>query len=250
MSVWHLLTSCNLGQHQRMVLSQDSRSSCEGSRASARRAGIQVAIKPRSVIVSITPPKTRGSPGVANETMCARMRPVSSPPAMPSGRPEQRDHSGPSQCGAHHMRSLRTECHADGLFPHSFRNRIRGHAEDTRNGQHCSEKSQDAERNSGGTGGNQRTIDGAGPRPHGERNTRFYPGKRPLQSTGNLIWRHLRSDRHDRILRYHFATDSLRERQEDDRLRFLVEPAILAVIHHADNLTFRGCPHREALADC
>ena len=32
-------------------------------------------------------------------------------------------------------------------------------------------------------------------------------------------------------------------------MKFLVEKAVLAVIHHADNLTFRGRPHDEALAN-
>ena len=77
-----------------MYVPQDSRKSCEGSRARARRAGIQVAIRPRSVIVTMTPPRTKGSPGVANETMCARMRPVSNPPAMPRADPHRSTRAG------------------------------------------------------------------------------------------------------------------------------------------------------------
>jgi hypothetical protein len=64
-----------------------------------------------------------------------------------------------------------------------------------------------------------------------------------------LFGRQLRSDRYYRVPRHHFATYFLCERQEHGRVRFLVEKAVLAVIHHADNLTFRGRPHDEALAN-
>ena len=60
----------------------------------ARCAGMQIATKPKSVMVAITPTKTKGSRGVASYTICANNWLATAPNSRPALEPENSRMSG------------------------------------------------------------------------------------------------------------------------------------------------------------
>jgi hypothetical protein len=71
-----------------------SRSKIAGSIDKARRAGIQVATKPRNAIAMTTPVNTSGSRGVARKTTAAKMRLAKIPMSSPATEPHASNFKG------------------------------------------------------------------------------------------------------------------------------------------------------------
>jgi hypothetical protein len=98
-----------------------SRINLDGPISSARRAGIQVAVKPNRAMVATTPSKTRGSRGFAPETIRLGSCVANMPSASPRVEPTSKRTRGLPTAGLHQLRSARAQRHtnARGLLPHA-----------------------------------------------------------------------------------------------------------------------------------